>query len=41
MAGIVNALKFASITTIGAVATLAIGTQAFANDGTNAKGPLW
>ncbi|GGX58640.1 aminopeptidase [Litorimonas cladophorae] len=39
MAGITNALKFASVTTIGAIATLAFGTQAFANDGTNAEGP--
>jgi hypothetical protein len=39
MAGITNALKFASVTTIGAIATLAFGTQAFANNGTNAEGP--
>jgi hypothetical protein len=39
MAGIINALKFASVTTVGALATLAIGTHAFAKDGTNADGP--
>ncbi len=39
MAGIKDALKFASITTFGAIAALTIGTESFANDGTNAKGP--
>ncbi len=39
MAGIKNALKFASITTFSAMAALAIGTESFANDGTNADGP--
>jgi len=39
MTGIKDALKFASVTTLGAVAALVLGTQTFANDGTNANGP--
>jgi len=37
MSGIKNALKFASVTTLGAITTLVLTTEAFADDG--AKGP--
>ncbi len=38
MAGMTNALKFASITTVGAVLTLVAGTEAFANTGADKTG---